>query len=144
MRGKRFYDTCILVYALAQRDHREEVAHKLLAEGGAISVQVLNEFAAVAKRKYRLSFDEIAALSSASIDLCGVPLPLTVQTHEAAMKIARRYYFNFYDCLIIASALESGCRTLYTEDLQHNQQIEGLQVINPFFDGSGELESEEP
>ncbi len=132
MRGERFYDTCILVYALAQRDPRQEIARALLAQGGSLSVQVLNEFAAVAKRKYQLSFNEIAALSSASIDLCGAPLPLTLQTHDAAMKIAQRYDFNFYDCLIVASALEAGCSMLYTEALQHNQQIEGLQVINPF------------
>jgi|ERR1700722_10565951 predicted nucleic acid-binding protein len=132
MRGDCFYDTCILVYALAQRDHREDVARALLAAGGLISVQVLNEFASVAKRKFRLSFDEIAALSSASIDLCGVPLPLTLQTHDAAMKIARRYGFQFYDCVIVASALEAGCRTLYTEDLQHYQEIDTLLIVNPF------------
>jgi predicted nucleic acid-binding protein len=57
MRDDCFLDTCILLYALAQKDRREAVARKLLAEGGKISVQVLNEFASVARRKFRLSLE---------------------------------------------------------------------------------------
>jgi predicted nucleic acid-binding protein len=100
--------------------------------GGLISVQVLNEFVSVARRKFRIGYRDIARLTHATKEVCALPRSLTHQTHGSALKLAQRYHFNFYDCLIVASALESGCRTLYTEDLQHHQQIEGLQVINPF------------
>jgi predicted nucleic acid-binding protein len=132
MRGDCFLDTCILLYALAQKDHRETVAQGLLAEGGKISIQVLNEFASAARRKFHLTFEEISQLSAASRALCGPPLPLTLQTHERALDIAQRYGFHFYDSLIVASALDAVCSILYTEDLQHHQQIGGLTIVNPF------------
>ncbi len=132
MRDDRFFDTCVLVYALVQNDSRQAAATELLATGGLISVQVLNEFVSVARRKFRISYRDLARLTHATREVCALPLSMTRQTHDSALKLAQRYDFNFYDCLIVASALEAGCRTLYTEDLQHNQQIEGLQIINPF------------
>ncbi len=127
-----FFDTCVLVYALVQNDSKRDAARQLLATGGVISVQVLNEFVAVARRKFKMSYLDIARLVHATGEICSLPLPLTLRTHSSALNLAERYDFNFYDCLIVASAVESGCRTLYTEDMQHNQQIENLQVINPF------------
>lgn len=132
MRDSFFFDSCVLIYTLAKGDHRKRRADELIAAGGVISVQVLNEFASVARRKLFMTWEDIAGSSLSLRLLIGHPVPLTLRTHESALGIAQNYGFQIYDCLIIASALEAGCHTLYTEDLQHNQQIEGLQVINPF------------
>ena len=49
-----------------------------------------------------------------------------------ALRIKGRWKFSFYDALIVAAALEAGCKRLYSEDLQHGQRIEGLRIENPF------------
>jgi predicted nucleic acid-binding protein len=58
--------------------------------------------------------------------------PLTQETHAAALAISKRYGFRIYDSLIVASAINAGCSTLLTEDLQHGQVIDGLRIENPF------------
>ena len=58
--------------------------------------------------------------------------PIDVGTHEAAIALARSHGFSFYDALIVVSALEAGCDTLLTEDLQAGQRIAGLTIVNPF------------
>jgi predicted nucleic acid-binding protein len=55
-----------------------------------------------------------------------------LETHRAALRICERYGYSVYDGLILASALEGGCKKLYSEDLQHGQVIEGLRIENPF------------
>ena len=105
----------------------------MLAEGGAISVQVLNEFANVARRKLRMSWPEVARAVDAVRAFCPPPLSITVGTHEAALGIAGRLGYRFYDSLIIASALEANCATLFSEDMQDGQVIDGrLTIRNPF------------
>ena len=132
MSGKAFFDTNVLLYSVSD-DRRTERAEALLAGGGTISVQVLNEFAAVAHRKMKMPWaDVIEALAAIRI-LCPDPVPITVQTHEAALQLAIRYDYHYYDALVLAAALEAGCDTLYSEDLQSGQRIEGrLTIRNPF------------
>ena len=99
---------------------------------GCISVQVLNEFAAVAIRKLGLSWADIREVLDVVRAVCKVD-PVTVETHDRAITIAERYGFIFYDALIVAAALLAGCSTLYSEDLQAGQKIEGtLRIVNPF------------
>jgi predicted nucleic acid-binding protein len=64
--------------------------------------------------------------------VCPNPRPLLLETHRTAHQICTRYGFGIYDGLIIASALEADCATLYTEDLQHGQVVEGVRIENPF------------
>ena len=133
MRGGAFFDTNLLVHAALQPDPRSERARGLLARGGAVSVQVLNEFANVAGRKLRRPWPEVAQALSDIRALCPPPLPITLATHEAALGIAGRLGYGFYDSLTIASALEAGCATLYSEDMQDGQAIEGaLTIRDPF------------
>jgi predicted nucleic acid-binding protein len=133
MSGPVFLDTNVLVYAALQPDPRSEVARDLLARRGTISVQVLNEFVNVAHRKLRRSWPEIMTAVGAILDLCPPPAPITLAIHEAALGIASRTGYQFYDALIIATALECGCTTLFSEDLQDGQVIEGsLTIRNPF------------
>ena len=126
-----FFDTNVLLYAVRAEDPRAERARTLLANGGIISVQALNEFTNVARRKLGQPWGEIKEKLGAVRALCEVKA-LTVDTHERARALAERYGYRFYDALQLASALESGCSILYTEDMQHGQQIEGLTIRNPF------------
>ena len=65
--------------------------------------------------------------------LLGLPLPLTVATHEAAVRLAARDGTAFYDTLLVASALEANCDTLLTEDMQDGRVVEArLTIRNPF------------
>ena len=131
--AKAFFDTNVLIYAVAQNDPRSAKAEALLASGGALSVQVLNEFASVARRKIHMSWNEVTEVLKAIRVLCPSPAPITVETHDAALAIAENYGYEIYDALIAASALEAGCIILYSEDMQHRQVLEGrLTVWNPF------------
>ena len=133
MPGRAFFDTNVLIYALAKGDLRSRKAEELLAKGGVLSVQVLNEFVSVARRKILMSWSEVTEALGAIRVLCPSPLPLTVDTHEAALKIAEEQGYGIYDSLVVATALEAGCETLYSEDLQDGQTINGQVTIrNPF------------
>jgi predicted nucleic acid-binding protein len=126
-----FFDTNVLLYAVRPEDPRAERGRLLLADGGLISVQALNEFTNVARRKLGQPWGEINEKLGAVRALCDVK-PLTVATHERAFALAERYGYQIYDALQLASAIENGCSILYTEDLKHGQQIEGLTIRNPF------------
>jgi predicted nucleic acid-binding protein len=133
MPDKVFFDTNILIYALAQNDPRGPRAEALLETGGVIGVQVLNEFVSVARRKLRMPWKDVVEALDAIRILCPSPVPITIATHEAALKIAESHSFEIYDALVIAAALEAGCATLYSEDLQQGQVINGkLTIRNPF------------
>jgi predicted nucleic acid-binding protein len=132
MSDRPFFDTTILIYAVSEGDPRAEVAENLLAAGGYISVQVLNEFAAVARRKLNMSWEEIGDALAAVRTLCEPPSPLTVQNHDVGLAIAAQYGYHIYDSLILAAALDAECDTVYSEDMQDGQQIGELTIRNPF------------
>ena len=97
-----------------------------------LSVQVLNEFVAVARRKLDRSWEEIRHALDILRVLCPEPVPLTVETHERAVQIAERYGYSIFDSLIVAAAINAGASTLYTEDMRDGQAIDGLTIRNPF------------
>jgi predicted nucleic acid-binding protein len=137
MGAEVFFDTNVLLYALVpdpklKRDARTEMSEDLLANGGVVSVQVLNEFSDVASRKLGKSWSEIAELLEGIEVLCGTAVPLTAQVQKAAVRISGRHRFRIYDSLILAAAIESKCDVLFSEDLQDGQVIEGLRIENPF------------
>ena len=118
---------------IGQHDARTPTAEALLASGGLISVQVLNELAAVARRRLRMSWPEVTDALDAIRILCRSPIPITAEMHDAALRLASRHGFHIYDALIVAAALGAGCTTLYSEDLQSGQAIDGrLTIHNPF------------
>ena len=133
MSDKPFLDTNILIYVIGEHDERTSKAEALLADGGIVSVQVLNELVAVARRKLAMSWEDIDQALEAILVLCPSPVPLSLTTHQAALRLARRYEFQIYDALIVAAALEAGSLTLYSEDLQAGQTIDRrLTIRNPF------------
>lgn len=133
MSARVFFDTNVVVYAVAQKDGRSEKAEALLAGGGVISVQVLNELASVARAKLAMSWADVVDALTAVRALCDPPVPLTTGVHATGLRMAEKYGWSVYDGLIAAAALEAGCVTLYSEDFRHGQVIEGrLSVRNPF------------
>ena len=130
--AEAFFDTNVVLYLLSADNAKADRAEELLAAGGQISVQVLNEFASVAVRKLRMPWPEIREVLAQVRAVCPVR-SLTTATHERALQIAERYKTSIYDGLIIAAALLAGCSTLYSEDLQDGQVIERqLTIRNPF------------
>jgi predicted nucleic acid-binding protein len=130
-----FFDTNVVLYLLSADAVKADRAEELLATGGMISVQVLNEFASVASRKLRLSWPEIRDVLAPIRVICPV-VPLSVDTHDRALLLVERYGLSLYDALIVAAALLAGCKTLYSEDMQHGQVIERqLTISNPFTAG---------
>jgi len=127
-----FLDTNILVYASLSNDPRCGTAMRLLAAGGCISAQVLNEFTNVARSKLKWSWPDIEAMLNLLLTKLGRVGALTVATHAKALALARDNLLSFYDALIVAAALEAGCDTLLTEDMQHGRVIQGLTIHNPF------------
>jgi predicted nucleic acid-binding protein len=132
MRAERFLDTNILVYAFTVGDPRCAVAESIVAEGGCISVQVLNEFVNVLNRKLRLPWAYIRQRLEVIEGLLEAPTPLSLPTHRLAADISEEHGVTIYDALIVASATESKCRLLLSEDLQHGRTFGAVTVENPF------------
>jgi predicted nucleic acid-binding protein len=130
-----FFDTNVLVYA-QQADGKADRARALFATGGKLSVQVLNEFAAVSRRKQKRDWREIAEAISDVLALVDPPLALTLELHAAARTLAEDHQLSFYDTLIVVAAIEAGCDTLFTEDMQHGRSSGGLSIVNPFLKGA--------
>jgi predicted nucleic acid-binding protein len=133
MPADAFFDTNILLYLLSDDEKKTDRAEALLAEGGIISVQVLNEFASVALGKKAVDFGELKEIFATIRAACSIS-PLDIETHDLGLEIAERYRFSIYDSLIIAAALKARCSILYSEDLQHGQTIKHLSIRNPFIE----------
>ncbi|MGA8089765.1 MAG: PIN domain-containing protein [Terracidiphilus sp.] len=132
MSGDVFLDTNVLVYASSEGDHRTATARQLLLDGGVVGVQVLNEFASVARVKLAMNWVEVQRVIENIVILCGNPRPQSIETHLHALALCNRYGFSIWDGLIVAAAVEARCSKLLTEDLQHGQVVEGLRIENPF------------
>jgi predicted nucleic acid-binding protein len=129
---KPFLNTNVLVYAVLSDDPRCPTAERLLAAGGTVSVQVLNEFANVARGKLKWPWRDIEATLTLVRSQSRRVRDISVSTHEAALALARDHGLAFYDALIVAAALEAGCDTLFSEDMQHGRKFGSLTVVNPF------------
>jgi predicted nucleic acid-binding protein len=132
MPDSRFFDTNILICAFAADDPRSARAEALIADGGVIGVQVLNEFTNVTRRKLRWQWEQIESAITVIEELLGPARPLTTAVHARAVVVARDQELSFYDALIVAAAFDAGCQILYSEDLQHGQKFGALKVVNPF------------
>ncbi len=127
-----FLDTNIFVYAFGDDEHTER-AQEIISTPYVTSVQALNEFAHVSRRKLRLEWSEIrkgiAAIQKASARIT----PLDTALNHAAFDLVARYNFSFYDALMIAAALEVRSTLFLSEDLHHGLTINNtLTIQNPF------------
>ena len=133
--AEAFFDTNVLLYLVSADPGKAEIAEATVAGGGHLSVQVLNEFTSVARRKGGMDWREIDEVLEAVRQICRVH-PLTVETFDMARGLARKHDLNVYDASIVASAVLAGCDVLYSEDMQDGQRFERvLQVRNPFRGG---------
>lgn len=132
MGADAFFDTNVLIYAVAADDPRAERARALIAEGGNLGVQALNEFVNVSRRKLLRDWADIDAALEAFRTLLGEPLPLTAKVHDAARTLARDHGLAFYDALMVAAAMDAGCATLLSEDMQDGRVFGATTIRNPF------------
>jgi predicted nucleic acid-binding protein len=134
MHAEFFLDTNILLYAASsaksEQNKRTKARELLAKEGGGLSVQVQAEFYVNATGKFKLPHDKVVGILE-SLDSYPV-LALTEAVFWAALQIKGRYQLSYWDSAIIAAALELGCHTVYSEDLNHGQSYAGVRVINPF------------
>jgi len=131
MSAKCFLDTNILVYAFSD-DSRADEAELLLAAGGIVSVQVLNEFVNVLRKKLCFTWTEVESALEALKTVLDPPIPLTADLHQSAVILAREHNFAIYDSLIVVAAMSANCETLYTEDMQHGRRVGKVTIRNPF------------
>jgi predicted nucleic acid-binding protein len=127
-----FLDSNILLYLVSGRREKAERAEELVAGGGTISVQVLNEIANVFRRKIGMSWVETRNFLLIVRGLLNVE-PVTIEIHDLGIDLAERYQLSMYDGTIASAALLAECDTLFSEDLQDGLVISGrLRVVNPF------------
>ena len=127
-----FFDSNVLLYTTSLDHLKADRVRVLLDSGGTISVQVLNEIAHVALRKFRMSWADTKSLLSTISDLLTVE-PLTADTHATGLRLAERYGFAIYDSMIVAAALAADCGTLWSEDMQDGLLVDRrLRIVNPF------------
>jgi predicted nucleic acid-binding protein len=131
-----FLDSNVLVYAFTM-DGRAAVAQALLQTRPVISVQVLNEFTSVARRKLGMDWQEVRSAISGLRVLCPTVLALDLAAHDEALRIAERHGYSIFAAQIVASALQAGSDTLWSEDMHDGMVIDGrLRISNPFRTGS--------
>lgn len=136
-----FIDTNVFIYLFDETDARKRgiaerlVRNALETRSACISHQVVQETLNVVTRK--LPFPMSPENAQRFLQQILTPLWRVMPSpalYQRGLDVQARYSFSFYDALIVAAAFESGSTRLYTEDLQHGQQIDGLLIENPFVD----------
>lgn len=139
MPANTFLDTNVLIYLYSEDEsEKANLALECAQTPDAwISTQVLNEVSNVMRRKQKLAYSDILNVVTelqANFQVSTV----TPRTIEQALLLGERYGYSYFDCLMLASALEQGCTVLYSEDMQHGQVIEStMRIINPFVESEG-------
>ena len=135
--GPFFLDSNILVYAFDAQEPKKRARSRALieslpAESIVLSAQVVNEFYFTVTRKLRRPLSTAEA-AEAVRGLSGFRiLPLDHRLSLAAMEVVRKHQLAIWDALIVQSAIEGRCRTLFSEDFQNGRRYDTLRVVNPF------------
>jgi len=133
MKDKVLLDSNIILYGFGREKTKKEIVKNLIRERPLLTTQVINEVLNVLIKKFNFSIDEVKEVLNFLRTKTEIIL-VNLYTIDIALTVKERYNFSYWDSLIIASALENGCRILYTEDMQHGQVIEKtLTIKNPFF-----------
>ncbi|MDD5391024.1 MAG: PIN domain-containing protein [Gallionellaceae bacterium] len=135
MPGKYFVDSNVVLYLYSEDEPAKKAAAEDVVRGQErawISTQVLSEMANVLRRKFRLEYPAIAAAVAEVRAACDVHI-VTPETIALALRLGERYRHSYFDSLILAAALECGCDTLASEDMQDGMLVESrLSIRNPF------------
>jgi predicted nucleic acid-binding protein len=140
-----FVDTNVHLYAKDSRDLTKQIrANEWLSwcwshRTGRISSQVLNEFYNNAITKFRNAVTIEKAREQVRILQLWQPPHLDSYAVEGAWVMQDRYKLSYWDALIVSSAQQQGCSFLLSEDMQHLQSFDTVQVINPFLRSPDEL-----
>lgn len=127
-----FIDTNVLVYLASSDDTKAVRTEEIIATGGMISVQVLNELANVARRNMRMSWGETHRLLDLLRSLLTVH-PVSIETHETGLALAERYRLSIYDAMIFAAAIHAGCDRVWSEGMHDSLVVnDALEIANPF------------
>jgi predicted nucleic acid-binding protein len=129
--GNFFIDSNILVYTVGPELEKGAKATELILSRPIISVQVLNEFVNVSRRKLKLDWPPIETALESTLKHCLV-VSLSIDTHARALEFSMFDNIGIYDANIVAAAELSGCEVLYSEDLNHGQKFGRVVVRNPF------------
>ena len=126
-------DTNILIYSHdTSAPEKQNIARDLIVRSPIICSQTLAEYISVLCRVIKIPKAFITNACMPNLRHCQIQLVDTA-TLQIAERLIQRYDFQIFDAIIVASALETGCNTLYSEDLQHNMIIDRkLSIINPF------------
>jgi len=132
LRPGEFLDSDVLVYAFTT-DPRAAKAQELIERGCIVGVRGLNEFTNVARRRLGMTWGEVREALAAIRIVCRTILPINIDTHTDALRIAERYGYGIFDALMIASALSGNCGVLWSEDMQDGIIVDRrLRIANPF------------
>ena len=136
MSDKVFLDTNTVIYSYSEDEpEKQEIANDILEQYNnqiIISNQVINELSNTLFRKFKLDADEVRKTVLELNDTFPI-VNFNLQTQLKGIELKGKYKLQFYDSMILATALENGCNIVFSEDMQHNQVIENqLTIINPF------------
>lgn len=133
-----FVDTNVLLYVVDDREiDKRDRARAWMAicwarRSGRISTQVLNEFYWNVGKKFTSALSRGDARAEVRRYQHWQPWVIDHATVESAWAVESRYRLSYWDAMMVAAAQQQGCELLLTEDLQHDQVIDGVRVINPF------------
>ncbi|MCT7493320.1 PIN domain-containing protein [Aliarcobacter cryaerophilus] len=134
MKDKIFIDTNILLYAYSTEKNKQELAQNIINTNNNIyiSKQVINETINILIKKFKLNIKDIINVVK-ELEKEFIILDFDIQTQLNALKLKQNYNLQFYDALIVSTALKNSCTILYSEDMQDKLVIEKkLKIINPF------------
>ena len=134
MKDKIFIDTNILLYAYSTEKNKQEIAQSIINTNNNIyiSKQVINETINILIKKFKLNIKDIINVVK-ELEKEFIILDFDIQTQLNALKLKQNYNLQFYDALIVSTALKNSCTILYSEDMQDKLVIEKkLKIINPF------------
>ena len=135
MNDRAFLDTNILIYFYSEDDEykRNTAYHTLNSHDCVTNIQALNESCNVWFKKYNWDAKKIEAHLNNIELVCDEVLSIHRNTINEALVLKDRYGYSYYDCLMLASALDGYCRIIYTEDMSDGQIInDTLKIVNPF------------
>jgi predicted nucleic acid-binding protein len=136
MHANAFVDTNIWLYSLIQSSdddrHQKAIDFLLQLSSPVINSQVIREICSNLKKKTQIPENQIRSLIKGWYQDCRI-INSNASQHLLASSLRDSYSFSYWDSLIVASALDAGCATLFSEDMKHGQKIENaLTIINPF------------
>ena len=135
MSVRAFFDTNIMIYRYADNEQEKQAVSREIVNNAAecvVSTQILNEMNNVMIKKWRMTIEAIKTVQG-DIRRINKVAHIGEDTIDKAIDLNARYKFSYYDCLMLASALENDCGVIYTEDMNDSQIIDNtLKIVNPF------------